>query len=197
MSKSDGSHADKPSADLPFLDRKQWTTEQALEWALVRIRTSLDCGSFYDKAMSALQEAQLAAERTPPSAGVAITRERIEALPHAAYGTLNGWTAHYVPVQGVVDLIGTAPVSAREEWPHGKATNGEIAEEYLNRDEAVWALIDEVRALRRGVGLTHSRDPIEIITDKWWGISSREEIARHRAMIAKAKASVGPTGVKP
>jgi hypothetical protein len=67
--KSEPSPADKPSADLPFLDRKQWTTEQALEWALVRIRTSLDCGSFYDKAMSALQEAQLAAERTPPSAG--------------------------------------------------------------------------------------------------------------------------------
>jgi hypothetical protein len=62
----------------------------------------------------------------------------------------------------------------RSEWPHGKATNGEVMEEFLTRDEAVWALIDEVRAFRQGVCcLTHSRDPIEIITDKYWGISSR------------------------
>jgi hypothetical protein len=94
------------------------------------------------------------------------------------------------------DCIRT-PVSAKEgrsEWPHGKATNGEVMEEFLTRDEAVWALIDEVRAFRQGVCcLTHSRDPIEIITDKYWGISSREHIARQREIIAKAKATVGPT----
>jgi len=43
---------------LPFLDRAEWTTEQALEWALLRVRTSLDCGTYYDKAMSALEKAK-------------------------------------------------------------------------------------------------------------------------------------------
>jgi hypothetical protein len=100
------------------------------------------------------------------------------------------------PTFRIVPLY-TTPPSAKEgrsEWPHGKATNGEVMEEFLTRDEAVWALIDEVRAFRQGVCcLTHSRDPIEIITDKYWGISSREHIARQREIIAKAKATVGPT----
>jgi hypothetical protein len=93
-----------------------------------------------------------------------------------------------------LEAVAPSAKEGRSEWPHGKATNGEVMEEFLTRDEAVWALIDEVRAFRQGVCcLTHSRDPIEIITDKYWGISSREHIARQREIIAKAKATVGPT----
>lgn len=44
-----------------------------------------------------------------PSASPQITQEQLEALPHAAYGTLTGWTAHYVPVQSVLAVLETQP----------------------------------------------------------------------------------------
>jgi hypothetical protein len=62
-----------------------------------------------DFAMRMMRQAEKRAEESAVlSAERAITREQLEAAPHAAYGTLNGWTGHYVPVQAALDLIGSA-----------------------------------------------------------------------------------------
>lgn len=60
-------------------------------------------------------------------------------------------------------------------------------EEYAKRELACWALIDEVRAYRRGVYISHLIDPIEILTDEHSGLLSRETHEHNLKMIRASR----------
>jgi len=61
-------------------------------------------------------------------------------------------------------------------------------EEFALKDLAVWDLIDEVEALRRGVGFTHvGPDPLLRLRDKWAGLIDREELLRNIQMVRESR----------
>jgi hypothetical protein len=64
------------------------------------------------------------------------------------------------------------------------------AEEHLLRELAVWSLMDEVEALRRGLGVTHIDDPLVRLKDKYRGALDREYLIATLATIRKMRAAL-------
>lgn len=116
------------------INSETWTVAQALEWALHRIRISLDCGVNYDKAMAALQEAWLAVERGPAPSASAVSEtpcidleqefwKQIRAAASEAKWMppeymMNDWVADVCSYLRRDDAQPHAPVSAIEQRQH-------------------------------------------------------------------------------
>lgn len=61
-------------------------------------------------------------------------------------------------------------------------------EEFMLRELAVHSLIDEVQALRRGVGFTHvGEDPVKYLLDEWTGVMKRESAVMSLDLIRKTR----------
>lgn len=71
--------------------------------------------------------------------------------------------------------------------PIGDYRYGDMALDHFRIQLLVWALIDEVEALRRGIGFTHvNEDPVKGLTDKYIGLPDRDFMYRTTAIIKRA-----------
>jgi hypothetical protein len=61
-------------------------------------------------------------------------------------------------------------------------------EEFALKELACWQLVDEVKALRRGIGLTHvGPDPLILLLDEWRGLPDREIVTKSLAMVRDSR----------
>lgn len=79
------------------------------------INGNLDARSMAADAGLLLEKYLTDAVRVAPSHVAPVSRETLESLPHACYGTLNGWTAHYVPVESVLSITPIGEVIGHEQ----------------------------------------------------------------------------------